>query len=115
MLRTFLRASSRRSARSHARSTVFHAASVRGWPEVVVAVTSTLMMTAGGRTPCRSALVGSWAEHQHSLALHAEREKRGAHLVVREHADRADVHVGVRDELLELGELWGIMISDELE
>lgn len=59
-VRTFLRASSRRSAKSHARRTDCHAASVSGFPDVVVAVTSTLIMTAAGKTPDRSTFVGSW-------------------------------------------------------
>ena len=59
-MRTFLRASSRRSARSQARSTACHAASVKGWPELVVAVTRTLIITAAGRTPVKSTFVGSY-------------------------------------------------------
>ena len=58
-IRTFFLASSRRSARSHARWTVCHSASERGWPDVVVAVTRTLIIIAGGKMPCRSTFVGS--------------------------------------------------------
>jgi len=58
--RTFLRASSRRSARSQARSTTAHSGSESCLPGVVVAVTTTLMMIAGGRTPVRSTLVKSY-------------------------------------------------------
>lgn len=57
---TFLRASSRRSARSQARSTAAHSASVSCWPDEVVAVTSTLIITAAGSTPARSTFVGSY-------------------------------------------------------
>ena len=56
---TVLRVSSKRSARSQACSTAFHRTSGRGWPELVVAVIKTLMITAAGSTPVRSTFVGS--------------------------------------------------------
>jgi hypothetical protein len=48
---TVLRAASNRSAKLQARSMAFHWASVSLAPDVVVAVTTTLIIIAGGRTP----------------------------------------------------------------
>lgn len=45
-----------------------------------------------------------------------ERARGGqTYLVVGEHADGADEHRGVCYELLELRELWGVMVADELK
>ena len=59
--RTFLRASSRLSARSSARETACHSESGRGCPAVVVAVIMRLMTMGAGMTLLKLTFVGSCA------------------------------------------------------
>jgi len=48
----------------------------RGLPEVVVDVTTTLMMIAGGSTPARSALANSWMTVDTSENIKEKGEER---------------------------------------
>jgi hypothetical protein len=79
-------------------------------PEVVVAVTTTLMIIAAGRMPDKSTFVGSWGK------LEREYWEQGEmiHVFVCKCSDRPDVHCRVYDELFQLRELWCIMVPNEL-
>lgn len=86
---TFFLASSKRSARSQARWIASHSASVSCRPDVVVAVTTTLMIIAGGKTPAKSTLVRSLKVN--STTGHKEESKEHTSLFLNALTERMNI------------------------
>lgn len=68
------------------------------------------MITAGGRIPVKSTLVGSYLDSQLLLDI----VKGNTHFMVPECSDRPDIHRRIGNKLFEFRELCGVVVTDEL-